>query len=648
MCGDVPPPPEDDVLGPTAYDGPAETSPGEVSRRSVLTGAAGVAGVAALGRLSMGRMTPQTAEAAALAAVAPVSMAMHIHSSFSEQSGSMDSHLFQAAKNAVDVIWWTDHDYRMQGITYRNVVHFTSLTNEQTDGKPWQWQRENTGSLTAASGGVIVSSPASPNDPITGSSFQLIAQSQTSSLAAVRYFAQDHSAGYNYQRSLYGLTLNLDVFPVSIAAGGYLELLIGSSYHQASGGRPAGIYTLSYRFNGTTNAITRQAQGLQGVITMPAATGRWTTATITPTNDIAALWPDLESHDFGCQHIRLGAVSTGGLTKGNFDYMRFTRNFASGDLQLDAQIDMEPRYAAKYPAVAQRQGLEISEFLPHLNWFGGAVTIGDYTNVKPSNWQQFCLQQVAAAHNNGGIVSYNHPFGYSSGPVKPASTQDSLLAALSPTLLANKALNCDLIEVGYIVRSGVDTKHHIGLWDVMSRNALFLTGNGVSDDHFGTNWTGQKNNWVTSGWAASKSEADLQAALKAGRAWSGNLAKFRGTLDLLADGTAPMGSVTVSTASSRSLKLTATGMPTGSSLQVVRGVVDFGGASHPMPNSVVVKTYAASALASGSVLYSADNTTGAFYRTQVVASDGSIIAASNPVWLLRSAPPGGIPPARAA
>ena len=37
-------------------------------------------------------------------------MAMHIHSSFSEQYGSMDGQLYQAALNAVDVLWWSDHD----------------------------------------------------------------------------------------------------------------------------------------------------------------------------------------------------------------------------------------------------------------------------------------------------------------------------------------------------------------------------------------------------------------------------------------------------------------------------------------------------------------------------------------------------------
>ena len=44
------------------------------------------------------------------------------------------------------------------------------------------------------------------------------------------------------------------------------------------------------------------------------------------------------------------------------------------------------------------------------------------------------------------------------------------------------------IEVGYKSRAGMDLAHHVGLWDILSRNAIFLTGNGVTDDHSGTNW----------------------------------------------------------------------------------------------------------------------------------------------------------------
>ena len=49
----------------------------------------------------------------------PVSMAMHIHSSFSEGIASMDAHLYQAHRLGVDVIWWTDHDFRKMAHGYR-------------------------------------------------------------------------------------------------------------------------------------------------------------------------------------------------------------------------------------------------------------------------------------------------------------------------------------------------------------------------------------------------------------------------------------------------------------------------------------------------------------------------------------------------
>src|ERR1700759_1466374 len=42
------------------------------------------------------------------------SMAMHVHSSFSEGVGSMEAQLTQAQLNGVNVLWWTDHDQRMQ------------------------------------------------------------------------------------------------------------------------------------------------------------------------------------------------------------------------------------------------------------------------------------------------------------------------------------------------------------------------------------------------------------------------------------------------------------------------------------------------------------------------------------------------------
>lgn len=605
-------------------------------------------------RLALGSL----ARAATAAGESAYSMAMHIHSSFSEQDGSMGCQLFQAAVNSVDVVWWTDHDHRMDGIDYRKTVHFTSLTTERGgpgEGGPWTWARAESGPLASSSGGGIVATPSSPGDPVADGSMHLTAKSTTSVAAKFGYYADCHPAGWNYRDNLTGQSLAIDVLLASGWRDGYLELLISTSYHEASAGRPAGDYTLSYRFVPAGATPGRVAYGTQGVITIPVASSGenpWFTATITPSADIAALWPDLDYRDFALWGLTLSAVSNGATVEGYFDYLRFNRQI-SGEAFLQQQISMEAALGPKYPAVTQRQGLEVSWRLPHVNWFGGAVTVPSYAGVTakgyPAYLQHTLIPQI---HAGSGLVSYNHPYGYGGGPLLPAGQQDALLtqvaAKLLPTAKAPAALGADLLEVGYNRRQGVDLAHHVGLWDVMSRNAVFLTGNGTSDDHLGKNWHGIANNWITSAWARSTAETDLLAALAAGRAWCASLSGYRGSLDLLVDGSVPMGSASVSTATSRKLLATATGMPPGGTLQILQGTVDCPGTAALAANTRVIASYTAGQLASGGVTRRIDTTKDRFVRTQVLDSSGAVVGLSNPVWLLRSAPPGGIPAPRRA
>lgn len=46
-------------------------------------------------------------------------MAMHIHGSFSEGMASYGAHLRQPRRTGVNVIWWTDHDFRVAAHGYR-------------------------------------------------------------------------------------------------------------------------------------------------------------------------------------------------------------------------------------------------------------------------------------------------------------------------------------------------------------------------------------------------------------------------------------------------------------------------------------------------------------------------------------------------
>jgi hypothetical protein len=586
-------------------------------------------------------------------------MAMHVHSSFSEQDGSMDAQLFQATKNSVDVLWWTDHDARMDGIGYRKTVHFTSLTAESGgpgEGGPWTWTKTVSGPLASSSGGGIVTSPASPTDTVAGGSMHLTAKSTSTATATYGYYANCRPGGWNYRDNLTGQSLTIDVLLASGWTRGYLELLITTSYHEALGGRPAGDYSLSYRLVPPGVAGSRVAHGIQGVITIPvtptSSTNPWGSVTITPSTDIAALWPDLDYRDFALWKLTLSAVSTGDLVGGYFDYLRFSRQI-SGEAFLKQQFDMKAVLAPHYPAVVQRQGLEVSWLLPHINWFGGNVTIPDYGTTKPKGWTTYLRDTaIPQIHAAGGLVSYNHPYGANDGPLLSATGQDQALAQVAtkllPTASAGAALGADLLEVGYKLRGGCDLAHHMALWDIMSRNAAFLTCNGVNDDHFGQNWLGITNNWFTSAWAVSTEEADLLAALAAGRAWCGSLSGYGGSLDLLVDGSAPMGSVSVSQVTSRRLVAQASGIPSGGSLQILQGAVDYAGTAGLTANTKVIGAYSAADLAGGSITKSINTSQGSFVRSQVLNSTGAVIGLSNPVWLLRAAPPGGIPTPRAA
>ncbi|HEY7147182.1 MAG TPA: hypothetical protein VH637_23295 [Streptosporangiaceae bacterium] len=638
---------------------PVSAAPGGMSRRGFMHATAATAAAAAVLK-RMPRLPLRSAAREVTAdGTAAYSMAMHVHSSFSEQSGSMDGQLFQAAKNSVDVLWWTDHDHMMDGIGYRKTVHFTSLTAESGgpgERGPWKWTTAKSGPVASTSGGGIVQSPSSPGDPVAGGSMHLTAKSTTTATAKYGFYADSHPAGWNYHDNINGQSLTIDVLLTSGWSRGYLELLIATSYHPAAGGRPAGAYTLSYRFVHQGAAASRVANGIQAIITIPvkpaSAQNPWGSVTVTPAADIAALWPDLDHRDFALWGLTLSAVSTGDQAEGYFDYLRFTRQI-SGEAFLKQQMDMETVLAPRYPAVAQRQGLEVSWLLPHMNWFGGAVVTPDYGKTTSKTYSAYLQHtMVPQVHAAGGLVSYNHPYGYGDPAQLPAAQQDALLAQVAgkllPTATAPAALGADLLEVGYPLRQGVNLAHHVALWDVMSRNAVFLTGNGTNDDHFGQNWSGIHNNWFTSVWAASTAEASLLASLAAGRAWCASLSSYRGSLDLLVDGTSPMGSVSVARVPSRQLLASATKIPANGSLQILQGTVDYAGTAALSANTKVVGTYPASALGSGSVQQSIDTSKDTFVRTQVLNSSGAVVGLSNPVWLLRAAPPGGIPAPRAA
>ena len=129
-------------------------------------------------------------------------------------------------------------------------------------------------------------------------------------------------------------------------------------------------------------------------MTLAATRGRWNSLVLRPAQDLAALFPDLDSRDFSLFTLRQSAVSRGGATAGGcFDYLRFFRG-TTGEVALQVQDDIMTTSARRYPSVTQQHGLELSHFLPHVNWFGGVIALPDYTGIGREEQPDFLRHTV--------------------------------------------------------------------------------------------------------------------------------------------------------------------------------------------------------------------------------------------------------------
>ena len=192
---------------------------------------------------------------------------------------------------------------------------------------------------------------------------------------------------------------------------------------------------------------------------------------------------------------------------------------------------------------------------------------------------------------------------------------------------------------------------HLRLFDLLARARRYVTCTGCTDDHEGLigSWSSRTNRYATGIWAPSLSDVDVRAALASGQAWclevedSGTV----NTIDLMVDGVVPMGSVSVRPVATRTVQLTCPTVPSGATAEFIRGVVD--GNDSDLTHRVTTFATATTAdLRAGTVSRTVDTTSDCFVRVQIRNSGGTIVAFSNPIWLFRAEPPGGIPANRRA
>jgi hypothetical protein len=231
-------------------------------------------------------------------------------------------------------------------------------------------------------------------------------------------------------------------------------------------------------------------------------------------------------------------------------------------------------------------------------------------------------------HAAGGLASISHP-------------------GVSISLLLAQRTAADMIEVGFGPGGPAGIGRQLNVWDVLSRNGLFLTGNGASDDHSGQGWETKGNRYYTAAWTRELSQPALLDAFGRGRVYVGYLGSFGGTVDMSLDGSIPMGSVVVGPRRARTLRIDVTGLPDGGAVELVRGPVDRPGTADPTPGTTVVRSLGATDLSRSSEV-SLDVDGDCFHRLQVTDRDGSIVAYGQPIWLLTEEPSGSVPERRRA
>ena len=610
-----------------------------LSRRRVLQGAVAVAALAGLAGSRTAAGAPLAARATNAQGQTARALAMHLHASASEGVGSIRSQLAQASLNGFDVAWFTDHDWRRHRTLFRRSYSFTA--NEPQFGGTWNVPRmAGVGSLTSGSGGTLVTSPVTTTDPAsTKGSLRMRATSTGSALATARNrIAAEGSSRANFRGRTAGRTVAVDVRPSRSGPNAWGEVFFRLSHHPGGGGRPTGVLTLTYRLRTDITAPARLATGLSGVVDVPVQAGTWQTVTLDPTADVGALWPDVQARDNSLNEIEFHAVSRRRiLAEYFFGYLRFVEQSDYDAVGVESAL--LAHYAGTVPGVLGLNGSEIS-LGPHLNQYGGDLTPYDYGDVDlRSDLDSIRRDVVRHVHDLGGLACINHPF-------KPGDGGSNITAqGVAADLIATALDGADLLEVGYANKGTNGTlSAHLAAWDAVSRNGLLITGNGVSDDHSGQTWSRQTNRFWTGSWTTTLDQPALLGALAAGRSYVGLLGSFSGAIDMSID-EAPMGAALVGPATSRTLRIDVTGLPTGAGVQLLRGDVDYAGAGAAVPNTTAVRTFSAAELASSNTV-SINTTDECFYRLQVVDGAGAVVGFGQPTWALHELPPTGVPSGR--
>jgi hypothetical protein len=589
---------------------------------------------------------------------------LHVHGSTSEGSGSMHGHNVEAKRlgDAVDVLWWSDHDWRLSAHTYVTDFHFEHGLGEAEfapaplDSRYWEsgealpaWAKqaavgpdapqESVETVKKGWARLPVANPAksvilevSDDEARQGCCSLRVTLSGTRNEWERVALAFETSWRRHIASLASGVRVRLSLMPVEMRGDARIVVSALLSQHppdyrgrldyrlsRAGIGADGPSVAVSYTSSPESSYPIKVA-----TIELPHEAGRW--------NDlIFDLTTDAKRHGLGGIDNSLNEFLLG------FEVRRNGHLVAHVDaLEIERQQVGEPLFQAEKQlaqalsreGIVNHVGQEIS-YAAHLNAFGPNVPLADSVG-HPHGY--IPSEAVEFAHSHGGIVSLNHFFS------REITATDHNLSGTRQDfdrrverLVELRAYGADLLEVGYRAR-GHGLPAYLELWDRLSAAGIFITGVGVSDSHDNdVGWLEGPNNFITWVYAASHAQEDLIEALRAGRAFFGDPTRFDGRLDITTSGGGRMGQVLSLGDAGTTLTYSADGLRPGQRIRIVRDG-RIGERLAPSDRSFEFSEQ----IAGGEPT---------FVRFEVVDDQGPV-ALSNPVYLLPEPLPRGVPSAR--
>jgi hypothetical protein len=513
---------------------------------------------------------------------------LHVHGSLSEGLGSMEWHTDRAVQTGVaDVLWWTDHDWRIEHWNHTKRYDFELATvdtantrvKEPDDAYTNEWRYWDLRTFTGATHEVSIV------DSLVYQGTKALRLSTTKMGAGTAFvgvhWAQTGSRLQNRYALAKRVTLHFAVHPNKVNSFSKFVVEATLSHH------PGQAHVLRY-------VMGSSAGETANTIMLPFTDAAWNVYDLDLTADAINLFTSggndsLRAEDNDLYEVTIGVETRRSLTQPVVffdDYRIDTDPSLGGPEMLAKSEDFVELYETMYPSITHFVGNEISRYRaqPHLNSFTPTPALVDYTGTVFSDSIYWAVDQV---HALDGVISYNHAWGTSVYGDTSETPQHELarIQAKKRDLIASRMFNCDMMEVGYRVREGIELDDFLSTWDALTANAIFTTGNGVSDSH-GTDlfdgwgpWVegdaSFENNFVTWLYATSLDEVGLIQAMRSGRAFFGDPYVFDpdGTLDLWSGEGFPMGRVVLTDRASHEVVVEIDGLPATSTVRFLQAEI---------------------------------------------------------------------------